>query len=368
MPGTHSLLSPSASERWLHCTPSARLTEDIVEEESLYAEEGTEAHALCEFKINSLLGLKPKDPRDGMKFLDSEMEDSSDDYAAFVEEVKSSGKLNFIQTEMKLDISKYIPDCRGTGDCVVIVDDTLHIIDFKYGKGVEVKAERNSQLMIYALGALVFLDDIYEIENVSLSIFQPRISNISTWSIKKQELLSWAENELKQKAELAFNGEGKQVSGQWCRFCKLRQNCRKRAEDNLALARFDFRKPPTLQDEELSEVLNLSEELSSWCEDIKEYALSLLLDGGHIDGYKLVEGRSIRRYADEEAVVEIVTKEGFDPYEHKVLGITAMTGLLGKKRFNELLSSFIIKPQGKPTLAKESDKRPALNTNDFIDK
>lgn len=367
MPGKHSLLSPSASARWLHCPPSARLTEDIVEEESVYAEEGTEAHALCEFKVNSLLGLKPEDPRADMKFLDAEMEDCSDDYAAFVEEVLNSGKCFFIQTEMSLDISTFIPDCRGTGDCVAIVDKTLHIIDFKYGKGVEVPAEHNTQLMIYALGALDLLDDLYDIEDVSLSIFQPRISNIATWCIKKSELLSWAEEELKPKAELAFNGDGEQASGPWCRFCKLRQNCRKRAEDNLALARFDFKKPPTLQDEELTEILNSAEELSSWCEDIKEYALSLLLSGGNIEGFKLVEGRSNRKYTDEESVAKAVEDAGYDPYEKKVLGITAMTGLLGKKRFNELLSSFITKPQGKPTLAKESDKRPAIDINDFND-
>lgn len=367
MPGKHSLLSPSASERWLHCPPSARLTEDIVKEESIYAEEGTEAHALCEFKVNSLLGLKPQDPRAAMKFLDTEMEDSSDDYAAFVEEVIHTGACNFIQTEMSLDISKYIPDCRGTGDCVAIVDKTLHIIDFKYGKGVEVPAEHNTQLMIYALGALELLDEFYETEDISLSIFQPRISNIATWCIKKSELLTWAENELKPKAKLAFNGDGEQASGPWCRFCKLKLNCRKRAEDNLALARFDFKKPATLQDEELAEVLNSADELSSWCDDVKEYATALLLSGGNIDGFKLVEGRSNRKYADEESAAKIVEDAGYNPYEKKVLGITAMTGLLGKKRFNELLSSFIVKPQGKPTLAKESDKRPAININDFND-
>lgn len=368
MPGTHSLLSPSASERWLNCPPSARLTEDIVEDQSSYAEEGTEAHSLCEYKINSLLGLDVQDPRSDMKFLDAEMEDSSDDYAAFVEEVANSGKLHFIQTEMSLDISKYVPECRGTGDCVVIVDETLHIIDFKYGKGVEVNAEHNTQLMLYALGALELLDDIYEIEAVSLTIFQPRIANVTSWSIGKADLITWAEKELKPKALLAFNGEGDQVSGPWCRFCKLRANCRKRAQDNLALAQFDFKNPPTLQNDELTEVLNKADELSSWCEDVKEYALNVLLNGGHIEGFKIVEGRSIRKYTDEESVAMTVKDAGFDPYEHKVLGITAMTGLLGKKKFNELLSSFIIKPQGKPTLAKESDKRPAIGTNDFNDK
>ncbi len=367
MSGKHSLLSPSASERWLNCPPSARLTEDIVEEESIYAEEGTEAHALCEFKVNSLLGLKTQNPRLGMKFFDAEMEDSSDDYAAYIEEVINTGACSFIQTEMSLDISSHIPDCRGTGDCVAIVDKTLHIIDFKYGKGIEVSAEHNTQLMIYALGALDLLDEFYEIEDVSLSIFQPRISNIATWNIKKSELLSWGENELKPKAELAFNGNGEQSSGPWCRFCKLKLNCRKRTEDNLALAKFDFKKPATLQDEELSEVLNSAEELSSWCDDIKEYATSLLLSGGSIEGFKLVEGRSIRKYSDEESVAKVVEDAGYNPYEQKVLGITAMTGLLGKKRFNELLSSFIVKPQGKPTLAKESDKRSAININDFND-
>ena len=368
MSGTYSLLSPSASERWLNCTPSAWLTEDIVEDQSSYAEEGTEAHSLCEYKVNSLLGLDVQDPRSDMKFLNVKMEDSSDEYAAFIKEVRNSGKMHFIQTEMSLDISRYVPESKGTGDCVVIVDGTLHIIDFKYGKGVEVNEEHNTQLMLYALGVLELLDDIYEIESVSLTIFQPRIANITSWSIGKTELLSWAEKELKPKAELAFIGEGEQTSGSWCRFCKLKARCRKRAEDNLALARFDFKNPPTLQDDELTEVLNKADELSSWCEDVKEYALNVLLNGGHIEGFEIVDGRSIRKYTDEESVAKTVKDAGFDPYEHKVLGITAMTGLLGKKKFNELLSSFIIKPQGKPTLAKESDKRPAIDTNDFNDK
>lgn len=364
---SHSLLSPSASHRWLHCTPSARLCENIENESSEFAQEGTEAHSLCEYKLNSLINLPCQDPRDSMIYLCSEMEGCSDEYVSFVDEILRSGKLNYIQTECKLDCTKYVPECKGTTDCIAVVDKTLHIIDFKYGKGVLVEAENNSQLMIYALGAIDLLDELSDIEEVTLSIFQPRLSNVCSWTLSKELLLNWGEEYLKPRAEKAFMGEGEQQCGSWCKFCLIKNSCRKRAEANLELAKYEFKEPPVLEAEELSEILTKADELESWCADIKVFALEELLKGKKIDGFKLVEGRSIRKYSDEVKVGQVVTEAGYNPYEQKLLGITAMTGLLGRAKFNELLSSYVYKPKGKATLALESDKRPAININEFMD-
>lgn len=375
MPGTHSLLSPSGSSRWLHCPPSARLCESVAEEDSVYALEGTECHSLCEYKVLKALGRPCTDPVPGMKLYSPEMEGCADEFCVAVLEAyeKAGGeKKAFIGTEISLDISAYIRDCRGTSDCVIISDGTVQVWDYKHGQGVLVEADHNTQLMIYALGVLDLFGDIFDLETVELVIFQPRLSNYSRWAISVSDLLEWAETELKPKAELAFQGAGEACSGPWCKFCKVRGQCRKRAEYNLELAKYDFKDPPLLTAEELGEVLKKAEGLSSWCSDIRDYALKLLLEGGHIDGFKLVEGRSQRRYTDEGSVARTVEEAGYDPYEKKVLGITAMTGLLGgKRKFDSLLGSFVEKPAGKPTMVADTDKRPAMRTdakNDFDDK
>ena len=264
--------------------------------------------------------------------------------------------------EQHLDFSKWVPDGFGTGDCVIVADGTLSIIDLKYGKGVEVNAENNSQLLLYSLGALELFDGIYDIDTISMTIFQPRRYNISTYTISKDELLSWAEVVLVPAAKLAAKGEGNFKAGEHCRFCKVRTNCRKRAEYNLELARYDFEPPAMLDDIEIAAILAKADELIFWAADVKEYALRQALSGVTYDGFKVVEGRSNRKYTDEKAVIDAVKSAGFDPYEHSILGITAMTTLLGKKKFNELLGGLIEKPQGKPTLVPLSDKRPAINT------
>jgi hypothetical protein len=237
----------------------------------------------------------------------------------------------------------------------------------KFGVGILVEAERNPQLMCYALGALDLFDGIYDIKQVSMTIFQPRRENISTYTIPKEELLSWADNTLKPTAELAAKGEGEFKAGEHCRFCKVKATCRKRAEYNLELARYDFTMPSTLEDEEIEAILSKADMLVSWASDVKEYALQQAVSGKEWHDWKIVEGRSNRRYVNEHAVAETVERAGFDPYEHKVLGITAMTKLLGKTKFEEMLSGFIEKPQGKPTLVPMSDKRPAIHmaANDF---
>ena len=214
----------------------------------------------------------------------------------------------------------------------------------------------------YALGALEFFDDIYDIDNVSMTIYQPRRQNISTFEISKNELYKWADEVLKPTADLAFAGDGNFLCGEWCGFCKAKHECRARAEANLTLAQYDFKLPPLLEDSEIEYILSRADELVAWASDIKDYALQAAISGKQWSGYKLVEGRSNRKYTDENAVIAAVTAAGYDPYEHKILGVTAMTALLGKKQFNDILGGLITKPQGKPTLVPDSDKRPAMTT------
>lgn len=282
-----------------------------------------------------------------------------------MEEVKKTCKDPIVLIEQRLDFSQYVPEGFGTGDCVIIGDGTLHVIDYKHGKGVEVSAENNPQMMCYALGALNLFDGIYDINEVSMTIFQPRKENISTFVMDKAALYSWAETVLKPTARLAFDGEGDFKAGEHCQFCKVKATCRKRMEYNMELAKYDFEMPATLEDAEIAVLLTRVDELISWATDIKDFALQQAISGTHYDGFKVIEGRSNRKYTDEEKVAETVTKAGQNPYEQKLLGITAMTALLGKKKFEELLGSLVYKPPGKPTLVPESDKRPAY---EFADK
>ena len=362
----HAYLSASASHRWLACPPSAKLCAGINDSGSPYAQQGTDAHALCEYKVEKLLGRDPNDPTENLTYFDTEMADCTDEYASYVMEQVNDAKQHcsdpLILIEEKLDFSKWVPEGFGTGDCVIVADDVLHIIDFKYGLGVLVDATENPQMMCYALGALDTFDGIYDIQTIRLTIFQPRRDNISTYEISKADLMKWAEKILKPTAELAYNGEGEYNAGDHCQFCKAKATCRKRAEHNLELAQYDFDMPPNLDDAEIAAILPRIDDLVAWANDIKEYALQQALSGTEYPGFKVVEGKSNRKFTDENAVASVVTDAGFAPYEKKLLGITSMTSLLGKKKFNELLSGFITKPQGKPALVPESDKRPAMNT------
>lgn len=363
----HALLSASSSKQWLNCPPSARLCADIRSRASPYAQQGTDAHELCEYKVLSALGHAVHNPVEELEFYDAEMESCTEEYRNFVleqyEEAKTLCNDPLVLVEQKLDFSKWVPDGFGTGDCLIVADDVLHIIDFKYGLGVLVDAEHNPQMMCYALGALDVYDCIYDINTIKMTIFQPRRDNISTCSITKAELLNWADTVLAPTARLAYEGEGEFKAGDHCTFCKAKAVCRKRAEYNLELARYDFAMPATLDDTEIAAILPKVDALVSWVSDIKEYALSRALNGTHYDGYKIVAGKANRRYIDDVAVADAVTSAGYDPYERKLLGITAMTSLLGKTKFNEILGDLIEKPQGKPTLVPESDKRQALNND-----
>jgi len=364
--GKHALLSASSSHRWLNCPPSARLCESYEDKSNSYAAEGTDAHTLCEYKLKTLLGIPIKDPTRDLTYYSEEMEDCANGYAAYILELVEMAKQTCsdpqVLIEQRLDFSEYVEDGFGTGDCVIISDGALHIVDYKHGQGILVEAQDNPQMKLYALGALGIFDGIYDIESVSMTIYQPRRDNISTYVVFKESLYQWAEEILKPAAELAYSGEGEFNCGKWCQFCKAKHECRKRAEENMELARYDFQLPPLLSDTEVETILGKIDELVSWASAIKDYALQAAVSGKQWHGWKLVEGRSNRKYINEHTVAEVVSAAGYDPYEPKILGLTAMTSLLGKKRFEEILGNYIEKPQGKPTLVPESDKRPAIHT------
>ncbi|MDD3218123.1 MAG: DUF2800 domain-containing protein [Lachnospiraceae bacterium] len=372
-PNGHAILSASSSNRWLHCPPSARLGESYEDKGSDYAAEGTDAHSLCEYKLRKALGQKAKNPTKQLSWYSEEMEDCATGYAAYILEQVEAAKQTcadpVVLIEQRVDFSRWVEQGFGTADCIVIADGTLRICDYKHGLGILVSAEDNPQMKCYALGALELFDNIYDVDTVSMTIYQPRRQNISTFEISKDELYRWAEEVLKPTAALAFAGDGNYLCGEWCGFCKAKHECRARAEANLSLAQHDFKLPPLLTDTEIEVILSRVDELVAWASDIKEYALQQAVSGKEWNGWKLVEGRSNRKYTNEAAVIQAVSEAGFDPYEKKLLGITALQKLLGKTRFDELLTGFIEKPQGKPTLVPESDKRPAMNNakNDFME-
>lgn len=364
-PLKHAVLSASSSHRWLNCTPSAVLEKSFENKGNEAASEGTAAHELCEHKLKK--ALKRRSKRPVSDYNTDEMEECSDAYVDFVmeqyEQAKQKCKDPVVLIEQRLDFSAYVPDGFGTGDCLIVADDTLHIVDFKYGLGVLVEAEHNPQMMLYALGALAIYQDLYDIEFVAMTIFQPRRENISTWTIPVSELLDWAENELKPKAELAANGEGEYCSGDWCTFCRAKATCRKRAEDNLKMARLDFQDPPLLSDEEVAEVLAQLPDLTKWAAEVQEYALEQATKHGkHWTGFKIVRSVSRRKYTDEEKVAQTAIKAGYeDIYRSTLIPITEMEKLMGKKNFAEILGDLVHKPPGKLTLAPETDKRPAVD-------
>lgn len=365
--GKHALLSASSSHRWLHCPPSARLEEQFENTTSMFAAEGTAAHELSEHKLRSFLGIKSQRPIS--EFDSEELENYTDiyvDYATeLITEVKSYCKDPIILIEQRLDYSCYVPEGFGTGDLVIIADSTLDIVDLKYGKGVAVSAEDNPQMKLYAIGALTLFDSLYDIQRVRMTICQPRLESISTYEISADELTNWAETELRPKAQLAINGEGEFLPGEHCRFCRARQTCRARAEEHLSLAKYDFKLPSLLSDEEIAEVLTVADRLSTWASDVYAYATDLAIrDGKEWTGFKLVEGRSNRKYASEEAVIKACNDNGItDIYTQSLLGITAMEKLLGKKKFKSILGDLVEKPQGKPTLVPSSDKRQSIKLN-----
>ena len=365
-PSDHALLSASGAHRWLNCPPSAVLESREPDSSSSAAEQDTAAHALAEWKLRRALHQAPAFKPES-DWIDTEMEHLTDDYVAFVQEHISIARETCgdpqVLIEQRLDFSHIVPGGFGTGDAVIIAEPTLQIIDLKYGQGVLVEAEQNPQLMLYALGALHAFGSLYDIETVEVTIFQPRRSNVNTWSITVAELEAWAEAKVKPKAELAAVGEGEFCPGSWCQFCRIAPTCRARAEANLQLAKLEFAPPAELSDAEIADVIAKIPDLKSWASDVEAYALSKAVNQGVVfEGFKLVAGRSIRKYTSEKEVAAAAEAAGYrDIWDRKLITLTAMERLMGKSAFNEILGDLVTKPAGKPTLVPASDKRPPLD-------
>lgn len=376
---SHALLSASGASRWLNCTPSARLEEEFGQRRtSVYAEEGTLAHELSELYLS----------RDVLQSIDEDTFNSRleeimandlfneemldvipiyTDYCAMqYAEAKTNCGLASIEIEQKFDLTEYVPESFGTSDCTIIADDVLEVIDLKYGKGVPVYATWNKQLMLYGLGALRMYDTMYCISKLRLTIVQPRINNISTFEISVEELISWAEQELKSKALDAFEGRGTLEAGDWCKFCSVKNKCRALYEKNMEIAKYEQKKAEFLTDEEISDVIKRTPALIEWANSILTYANEKAIgEGKHWPGFKLVEGTSRRKWIDEDSATQAILDKlpelsEDDIFNMKLKPITQIEKTVGKKRFNEILSDVVVKPQGKPILVPEEDKRPAL--------
>jgi len=372
----HAILSPSGASRWLACTPSARLESTFPDQAGLAAREGTLAHTLGELlirrdndwvtppKFDKQLALIKAD-----KLYQNEMMAYCEDYAAYIMEKFAAAKMHTADAqlllEQRVDLTDFIKEGFGTTDANIIADHTLDITDLKYGKGVPVSAVENKQMMIYALGSLKAFGHLYDIQVVRMTIYQPRIQNISSWEISVTDLLAWAETELRPKAALAFTGEGDFLPGKHCQFCRARAVCKTNAAFNLEIEEYERRESDLLSDSDIADILGRAEALEKWLKAVKDHALQQAVAGKSYPGYKLVEGRSVRKYADEAAVEKRLRDNGFTDAQIfkplELLGITALQGELGKKQFEQLLSPLIIKPAGKPVLVPSSDKRPELN-------
>lgn len=364
--GAHSDLGPSSSGRWINCTNSVSLCADMPEDSSTFAQEGTDAHALCEYLLKKELGQEAEDPRENLSYYNEEMQECAEGYVEYVmglvNEAKKACSDVVCEVEQRISYERFVHGGFGTADCIIIADGTLNVVDYKYGQGVEVNAIGNTQMRIYALGALEIYDLLYDIDRVHMTIYQPRLSNISEDEISRNELYDWAVGVLEPAAKEARSGNGKFACGDWCRFCKARHVCRERAKENLKMAAYDFASPPLLTDEEITDILGKVDALIQWANDVKEYALQEAVDGKKWSGYKLVEGRSIRKYTDEAAVAAAVEAAGYEAFDKKLKTITEMQKQLGRKKFEEVLGGLVIKPQGKPSLVRQDDKRPEFNT------
>lgn len=369
MPDVHATLGPSSSNQWIHCPPSIKLGIEYgpPDTSTEYTREGTDAHSVCEYLLKTALGQQMEDPRPNLKYYNSEMEEAAEGYRDTVLEIRDQLAEKcadcFVAVEQQVHFEEYVPGGFGTADCILIGEGEMFVVDFKYGKGVEVSATDNPQLKCYALGAYLAYGALYDIEKITLVIYQPRISNFSRWSLSTDELLSWAETVLKPAADLASRGAGDFASGSWCRFCKAKAVCRKRAEENLALARYEFARPEILEEDEINIILDQADEFEKWISDVRTYALQEALHGRIWDDFKVVEGRSNRKFKDEGKAATVLSAAGFDPYEKKMKTITALEKEVGRKKFSELMDGLLTRPEGKPTLVRRSDKRPELMTN-----
>lgn len=377
----HALLSASGAHRWLECTPSAQLELQFPQSTSEYAEEGTAAHELCEltarYWLCEISEAEYENQRDELakgKYYNAEMQECANDYAKFVVEKTAAARETcedaFTALEVRVDFSKYVKDGFGTGDCIIVSDNVLEIIDFKYGKGVRVEAAGNPQMRLYALGAYLEYNTLFDIDSVRMTIFQPRLSGVqSSDEITVKELLEWAEKYVKPRAKLAYKGEGEFApSEEVCKFCRAKAQCKARADKNLKL----FDEAPDvllLTPEDAGKILEQAGDIQSWLADLESLVSFTLLAGQPVEGWKMVEGRSNRRFADELKVVAAMKSAGYDEsllYERKLITLTQMEKDFGKKAVAETLGELIVKPQGKPTLAPAKDKRPEFRPEEQL--
>lgn len=374
----HAKLSASGSKRWLACPGSVQLESQYPDVTTSFAEEGTAAHELSELMLQHKLGeftkrqysSRLKKQKEG-EYFSQEMLDHCENYTDIVIERVNEAKAQTpdaqVLLEQRLDFSEWVPEGFGTGDVLIVGEGLIEVIDLKYGKGVPVSAEDNSQMRLYGLGAYNEYDLLYGIESVRMTIVQPRLDSVSTEELSADELLKWADEIVKPTAKEAAEGSDQFEAGEHCRFCKARAECRIRAEANLELAKHEFKEPPLLSPEEIAEILEQASQLKSWVSDVEDHALDQAYKHNvAYPGWKVVEGRSNRIYSDKDAVESVLLLEGYEETDiHKpteLKGITDLQKALGKKNFDTLLKGFIIKPPGKPKLAPESDKRPALSS------
>lgn len=373
MPTQHALLSASSAHRWLHCTGSPLLEKDFPDSTSVYAQEGTLAHELCELKLKKYTTVMPKGTytRAHNKIMKSElwqneMESTSETYLEYIKGIMLACDTKpVVVIEKRVDFSRYVPEGFGTADCLILAGDTLHVVDYKHGKGVVVDADHNPQMMLYALGAMDEFALVYRFETVHMTIVQPRVNNISEFTMSAEDLRSWGESVVKPKAEAAISGNGAFEAGDWCRFCRAKQQCKTRYESNDSLyPELSERHDPRLITlDELGEYLKRGRDMAAWLEDMKEYALSESLAGAEVQGWKAVEGRGSRAFTDTDEAVDTLIKNGIDEsvlYERRVLTLAQMEKAVGKKAFGEIVGNLVVKNPGKPTLVEESDKRPKI--------
>lgn len=378
----HALLSPSAAHRWINCTAAPRLEADVEDKGSEFAAEGTLAHAYCAQKLKAFLGLPTEGEAKEIAELNDryhtgEMDEYTDTYKTIVLEkfnaARAKTKDALLLIETRLDFSEYVPDAFGTADAIIIADGTMEVIDFKYGKGVKVSAVDNPQMKIYALGAYEKFSFEYKIDRVRMTIIQPRIENFSEWELSVSELMVWTDGVLTPKAQQAYKGDGPQVPGDWCQFCKVKSNCRTLTQKCIEAAK-NHPDPKLISPDELaSDVLPMLATVKTWLAGVEDYALQQALSGVQLAGWKIVEGRSVRKITDQEGAAVALNKAGYKTTEiykpQELRTITDLEKLTGKKQFAAICGDYIEKPQGKPTLAPESDKRPAIDplADDFKD-
>ncbi|MDD4600753.1 MAG: DUF2800 domain-containing protein [Negativicutes bacterium] len=377
----HAVLSASGAHRWLPCTPSARLEATLPDNRSEYADEGTLAHSIGELKLRKQFvePISARTYKSRLKKLQAdplynpEMESCTDFYLDYVSQIALQyPSAPHVAVERKLHFTGYVPEAFGTGDCVVLHDSNLHVIDYKHGKGVPVSAFENPQMLLYALGAYLEYSLLYPIETVKMAIVQPRVSQEpSEWEMPIADLLAWGES-IKPIAQKAFAGEGEYVAGDHCRFCRARSLCRARAVFCLEPERHQRQQPALLNKDELGDILTRAQVLAKWAKDVEAYCLNACLGGEDIPGWKAVEGRGSRIFTDQDAAFNYLVANGISDamlYERKPLTAPAVEKLLGKAQYRELLEDkgHIHKEAGKPTLVPAKDKREAIKSQSAAD-